>query len=367
MTNKSTSSADDRGSQGAAGKRQWRVRTEKGDTFGPADLATLKAWAQDGRLAPTHQVSDDGQTWSAVTSLPELEMDWVAEVTPGSFYGPIHKDALVELLREGSISAAAPRFQRALPNVRPPSEHEQQLETRVRELQQQLSTRVAELESQLAAARGEHEQTRSALGARDIEFDAERQEQKASLARLQAGLLKRDGRIAALEADAQRLEQLARERQALETRLSDAERLASDHARQAAQQREALEQSRNLQRESERMAALLKERVAGHERDTESLRESVRSLKLRLESVRKLLQQATTSLGGVDEATDAEIVEAPTPPLGTAKDGPPPLATPAGGVKPGMSLADLEAQAQRELRQLGHKGGSLFKGRAKGS
>jgi DNA repair exonuclease SbcCD ATPase subunit len=368
MANKSTSSADDRGLQGAAGKRQWRVRTEKGDTFGPADLATLKAWAQDGRLAPTHQISDDGQTWGAVTSMPELEMDWVAEVTPGSFYGPIHKDAMAELLREGSISAAAPRFQRALPSVHTPSEHEQQLETRVRDLQQQLSNRVAELESQLAAARGEQEQTRSALGARDLEFDAERQEQKASLARLQAELLKRDGRIAALETDAQRLEQLSRERQALETRLSDAERLAAEHDRQAAQQREALEQSRNLQREAERTAALLQERMAGHARDTESLRESVRSLQLRLGSVRKLLQQANASLGGVDEATDAEIiVEPPTPPSGIAKDGPPPLATPAGGVKPGMSLADLEAQAQRELRQLGHKGGALFKGRAKGS
>ena len=367
MTSKSTSFADDGASRNVAGKRLWRIRSETGDTFGPADLATLKAWAMDGRLAPTHQISDDGQNWSVVTSMPELEMDWVAEVTPGSFYGPIHKSAMAELIREGSIRAAAPRFQRGMPNVRTSSEHEQQLEARVHELQQQLSGRVAELESQLAAARGEREQSRSALGARDLEFDAERQEHKASLGRLQAELLKREGRITSLEADVQRLEQLARDRQALESRLSDAERMAAEHNRQAAQQREELEQARNLQREVERTTALLKERMAVHDRATDSLRESVRSLKLRMGSARKLLQQAGASLGEADEATDAEIVETPPPAAGTTKNGPPPLATPAaGGVKPGMSLADLEAQAQRELRLLGNKGGTLFKGRAKG-
>ena len=353
--------------RGATAKRQWRVRTEKGDIFGPADLATLKAWAKDGRLAPTHQISTDGQTWDAVTSMPDLEMDWVAEVTPGLFYGPIHADAMTELVRERVIGAATPRFQRTKSNVRMPSERELQLEAGIRELQQQLASRVAELESQLAAARGEQEQARSTLGARDLEFDAERQEQKASLARLQAELLKRDGRIAALEADAQRLEKLVRERQALEVRLADADRMAAEHARQTAQQREALEQSLTVQREAEHTAALLKERLTSHERETESLREAARALKLRLGSARKLMQQASASLGGVEEATDAEIVGAPTPSPGTARDGPPPVATPAGGVKPGMSMADLEAQAQRELRQLGNNGGSLFKSRAKTS
>ena len=269
-------------------------------------------------------------------------------------------------LRDGSVSSTAPRFQRGRPQAHTPSAHEQQLETRVRELQQQLASRLAELEAQRTALRGELEQARSALGARELEFDAERQEHKAAIARVHAELLKRDGRNSALEADVQRLEPIARERPALESRLADAERLAGEHARTVAQQHEELEQARNLQRAAEHNAALLQARVAGHDRDTASLRESVRSLNLRLSSVRKILQQAGTSLGEINDATDAEIVTAPPPATGTAKDGPPPLVTPAGSVKPGVSLADLEAQAQRELRQLGNKGGSLFKGRAKG-
>ena len=161
------------------------------------------------------------------------------------------------------------------------------------------------------------------------------------------------------------MEQLARERQALEVRMVEAERQAADQVRQAEHHREQLEQALNLQREAERNAALLKDRVVNFDRESEALRESTRSLKLRLDSARKLLQQASSALGVVDDATDAEIVEPSSPSSGTAKDGPPPLATPVGGAKPGMSLADLEAQAQRELRQLGSKGGSLFKGRAK--
>ncbi len=366
MTTKNTSSTDNPEPQHVAGKHLWRIRTENGDIFGPADLATLRTWAQDGRLAPTHQCSQDDQPWTPVSSLPELEMDWVAEITPGSFYGPIHKTAMAELVREGSIRATAPRFQRGTPHTHAPSEHEQQLETRVRELQQQLSNRVAELEAQETATRGELEQTRSTLRAQDLVFDAERQEHKAALARLQAELLTRDGRITALDTDLQRLTQLVRDRQSLEARLSDAERLVADQTRQTEQHREELELAHNLHREAERNQAILQERVSGHDRETETLRESLRSVKIRMVSVRKLLQQAGSVLGEFDATTDAEIVAPPDPIPGTAKDGPPPLATPTGSVKPGMSLTDLEAQAQRELHQLGSKGKSWFKGRTNG-
>ena len=209
------------------------------------------------------------------------------------------------------------------------------------------------------------EQSRAALAARNLEFDAERQDHKAALARLQAEQLKRDGRIAALESDVQRLEPLARERQELESRLAELERAAAGHTREAARLQEELEQARNLQHEAERNASRLQDLIASHDRDTAELHTSVRSMKRRMDSVRKLLQQTGAALDEVDAATDAEIVGAPAPATGSTRDGPPPLATPAGSVKPGMSLADLEAQAQRELRQLGHKGGSLFMSRAK--
>lgn len=359
MASLSHSSAEPRGAGAAPARRQWRVRSEKGETFGPADLDTLKSWARDGRLAPSHLISDDGHSWVPVTTLTDLSMDWVAEVTTGSFYGPIHVDALAELVREGAISAAAPTFRRSSPKDQSAIEREQALEARLLEVQQQLYARLGDLEAQLGAAQGELDQSRSLVSAKDLEFDAERQEQKAAGARLQAELLKREGRIAALEKDVQRFETAARDRQAIEPRLAEAERQAADGRRQADALRHDLEQARAAQREAERNLALLRERVAHQDRESAALKESARTLKLRLDSARKLLQQAAKAVEETEEVTDAEVIDAVAP---AATDGPPPHATPpAGGVKPGMSLADLEAQAQRELRQLRGKGAGIFK------
>jgi hypothetical protein len=95
-----------------SGDKRWLVKNEQGETFGPVDFETLKLWAKDGRLAPTNTLSEDTTTWRAVTHYPELEMDWVAEVSPGAFYGPIHKLALESLQKEGSLPADAVAFQR---------------------------------------------------------------------------------------------------------------------------------------------------------------------------------------------------------------------------------------------------------------
>ena len=363
MTTTAATSPAGRVTHAGTAKRAWRVRTDKGDVFGPADMETLKTWARDGRLAPTNELSEDGQLWLPVTTFLELEMDWVAEVSAGSFYGPIHKDALAELVREGSVSVAAPVFRRTSPGVRVISEREQQLENRLHELQQQLYGRVGDLESQLAASHGQLEQSRSAVSAKDLEFDAERQEQRASLARLQAELLKRDGRIAALEKDVTRLEQIARERLALEPRLAELERQAVTASRSAEEARAQAEQARAALRESERGTAPLKERLAAREREADALRESTRALRLRVESVRKLLQQAAAA-SAADDVEAAEVIEAQ--PVSAIRDGAPPPASPVGSAKPSVSLADLEAQAQRELRQLGGKGAPFLRGRPKG-
>jgi hypothetical protein len=348
----------------ATGRRVWRVRTDKGDVFGPADMETLKTWARDGRLAPTNELSEDGREWLPVTSFVELEMDWVVQVNSGSFYGPIHLDALAELVREGSISAASPVFRRATPGATVASEREQQLETRLHELQQQLYARIGDLDAQLATARGDAEQSRSFVSAKDLEFDAERQEQRASLARAQAELVKRDGRLAVLEKEVARLEAHARERAALEPRVAELERQAAAAARQAEEARLQAEQARAAQRDLERTAAPLRERLAEREREADGLREAVRGLRLRAESVRKLLQQAAAAAGAAEDVETAEVIEAR--PVTAPRVGAPPPASPASGAKPAVSLAELEAQAQRELRQLGGKGAAFLKGRAKG-
>jgi len=92
--------------------KHWLVMNEQGERFGPVTFETLKLWAQDGRLAPTNTASEDEKTWTPVSELDGLEMDWVAEVSPGAFYGPIHKQALEALKKEGAIPEQAIIFQR---------------------------------------------------------------------------------------------------------------------------------------------------------------------------------------------------------------------------------------------------------------
>ena len=99
----------------AGDDKHWLVKNEQGETFGPVDFETLKLWAKDGRLAPTNTLSEDATIWNAITQYPALEMDWVAEVSPGAFYGPIHKLALEALQKEGALPANAVTFQRPLP------------------------------------------------------------------------------------------------------------------------------------------------------------------------------------------------------------------------------------------------------------
>ena len=57
-------------------------------------------------------VSEDAATWLPVIHLPGLDMDWVAEISPGIFYGPIHRQALENLRNDGAIPPTALLFTR---------------------------------------------------------------------------------------------------------------------------------------------------------------------------------------------------------------------------------------------------------------
>ncbi len=88
----------------AISELEWFVRDENDEIFGPVDFQTLKLWVEDGRISPLSYISgDDRTTWQAAVDLPELEMDAIAEIEPGSFYGPIHRMAMTALIESGSI------------------------------------------------------------------------------------------------------------------------------------------------------------------------------------------------------------------------------------------------------------------------
>ena len=295
-----------------ATEKMWKVKAEDGSVFGPASMATLLAWARDDRLAASNVISADGKTWTPVASHPELAMDWIAEITPGKFYGPIHRDALDERIRNGSIDADAPQYVRTRSaDDRPARLREQTsaLSAKVDALRAGFGERAAKLEEELEAAETANAELKAQLETRDLEFEAERQDFRARESKLQAELAKSEKRAATLSAQTQQT--------GGRSRAADAARIAELEA-QVSTLQEAMKKLRAESAEAEAGArrafreadtALQKERA-----EAQASASRLKALEIREESIRKLFQQAAaimaesaTADGGVT-IEDAEVV-----------------------------------------------------------
>lgn len=134
-------------------KELWFVQTETGECFGPVDMTTLQEWARDGRLLATYTASQDQQKWQPLTSFPLLEMDTVARLPDGEYFGPVHRAVIDELIQTGELSPDTPVFraQRVL------IEYESKLEVLRQEmqlLQGELQEKKSALKEALQKAKG---------------------------------------------------------------------------------------------------------------------------------------------------------------------------------------------------------------------
>jgi hypothetical protein len=77
---------------------------EDGSIFGPLPLEQVRRWAAAAQIAPHDKLSHDQQTWLKAPMFPELEMDWLIEVTSERYYGPTTLGAVQEFLRLGEIT-----------------------------------------------------------------------------------------------------------------------------------------------------------------------------------------------------------------------------------------------------------------------
>ena len=83
---------------------QWFLRKhEDGSVFGPLGFEQLVRWASSAQIAPHDSISTDHLTWMKAPMLPELAMDWIAEVTSERLYGPTTLGAIREFIRLGEI------------------------------------------------------------------------------------------------------------------------------------------------------------------------------------------------------------------------------------------------------------------------
>ncbi|MBM4156276.1 MAG: hypothetical protein FJ221_14795 [Lentisphaerae bacterium] len=81
----------------------WFLRKEAGAVYGPVDLPTLQAWAEDGRVAPEDHVSADQLEWRPAFEMEALGMAWLLELEDDHAYGPAHWKAFEGMLAEGAL------------------------------------------------------------------------------------------------------------------------------------------------------------------------------------------------------------------------------------------------------------------------
>jgi hypothetical protein len=85
--------------------QSWYLRkNDDGTVVGPIGFLQLKQWAVDAQISPLDRVSVDAQNWMRSPMLPELEMDYLVEVSPDQFYGPTTFGAIREFLQMGEIN-----------------------------------------------------------------------------------------------------------------------------------------------------------------------------------------------------------------------------------------------------------------------
>ena len=85
--------------------REWYVKTADGNVYGPADVASLVKWAEDGRIDYSVSISKDRVSWSPAHLMRELAMDWLVEVEPGRVLGPYNRRYLIASRDAGSLPA----------------------------------------------------------------------------------------------------------------------------------------------------------------------------------------------------------------------------------------------------------------------
>lgn len=166
-------------------KKWFLMKHDDGAVFGPVGLNQLRQWALDAQISPVDKVSTDERTWIKAPMVPELEMDYLVEVSPDQFYGPTTIGAVREFLAMGELNAdtivtnckdGTQHAIRDIPYLQLPVEEEQPLRTSIRRSLQQ---RIRDLEESLLderRAREECERRCEKLRARLAELSEEETE-----------------------------------------------------------------------------------------------------------------------------------------------------------------------------------------------
>lgn len=132
---------------------EYFIKGGDGKVFGPVAIGTLVEWARDSRVEPTFLVSRDRESWVPAPHVRELEMTWLVEASPGTFYGPFNRAVVDGLLSAGTL----PR------DVRTYELHTGRADADKARLEAALAAKTKAVEDLEARAAGQAETTRKTL------------------------------------------------------------------------------------------------------------------------------------------------------------------------------------------------------------
>lgn len=88
-----------------ASYEHWYLKKhENNEVFGPVHFDKIREWAQSAQISPQDTVSEDNVVWTKAPMIPELEMDWLVQLTDESCYGPTTSGAILEFMNLGEIT-----------------------------------------------------------------------------------------------------------------------------------------------------------------------------------------------------------------------------------------------------------------------
>lgn len=271
----------------------WHLRTAPNQVFGPVDLPTLRAWAEEGRVGPAHEVSADRTHWVPAAQLVELGMEWEVRLPGASPMGPYHIRALRDGLIDGGLlwdtplrnlrTGAASTVRRQAPAIFGDAGEAERLKaalTVARDDADAARREVNAARQQADAARREADTAREALARAEAKAAAAPPppplpppapaENSIRILELESGLIDRETRLSAAmsERDAARHELAAlghTHEQAARRQTDEAARLASQVASFEARVQELTSSANESRRAAERAAAELKEEQQRHQ------------------------------------------------------------------------------------------------------
>jgi len=143
------------------------MKNDDGSIFGPISFELLQQWSVDAQISPLDKVSNDEKNWVKAPMVPELQMDFLVEVSPDQFYGPTTIGAVREFLQAGEISTDTPvtncrdgsvRLVSDIPELQIEEEQEDATQPVRTSIRINLQQRVRDLEEALMEERRAREQ-----------------------------------------------------------------------------------------------------------------------------------------------------------------------------------------------------------------